>query len=254
MGKGNEVLRRAMSEARLREVDVASHLGVDPKTVQRWVAGRLPHARHRWAVASLVGRHEYDLWPELLDTPPSTVGEEVVATYGHRSAVPREVWRALFAGAREEIGILVYSGLFLAEDVEVHRTLTERAEAGVRVRVLLGDPDSPQVAERGREEGITDALAAKVRNALVLYRPLLTVPGVEVRLHATVLYASLYIADEEMLVNQHVYGMAAAHCPVLHLRRTATGDDLTRTYRDAFERVWSDASPVPAPLPVAALG
>jgi hypothetical protein len=200
-------------------------------------------------VASLVDRHEYDLWPELLDTPPSTVGEEIVGTYSHRSAVPAEVWRGLFAGAREDIGVLVYSGLFLAEDVEVLRTLRERAEAGTRVRVLLGDPDSPAVAERGREEGITDALAAKVRNALVLYRPLIGVPGVEVRTHATVLYASLYVADDEVLVNQHVYGIAAAYSPVLHLRRTSA-DDLTRTYLDAFERVWSDAHPITDPVPV----
>ena len=52
----NDALRHALAEARLREIDVATALGVDPKTVQRWLAGRVPHPRHRWAVADLL-RH-----------------------------------------------------------------------------------------------------------------------------------------------------------------------------------------------------
>jgi hypothetical protein len=40
-----------------------------------------------------------------------------------------------------------------------------RARAGVRVRMLLGDPDSEPVAERGVDEGVDDAMAAKIRNA-----------------------------------------------------------------------------------------
>ena len=48
----------------------------------------------------------------------------------------------------------------------------DKARAGVRVRMLLGDPDSEQVATRGADEGVDDAMAAKIRNALALYRPL----------------------------------------------------------------------------------
>jgi len=35
-------LRRALSVARLRDRDVAEVMDVDPKTVQRWLAGRRP--------------------------------------------------------------------------------------------------------------------------------------------------------------------------------------------------------------------
>jgi len=237
----NDTLRRALADARLGEVDVSSALGVDPKTVQRWVAGRLPQRRHRWALADLVGQHELDLWPAL------TRGQvvqcpEITATYARRSAVPRDEWHQLFASAEQEIGVLVYSGLFLAEDVEVLRTLSDRSRAGVRVRLLLGDPDSPEVAARGAEEGIGEAVAAKIRNALVYFRSLLDVDGFELRLHRTVLYNSLYRADDELLVNIHVHGFPAAHAPVLHLY--ARGDrDLTSTYLDSFERIWTQAAP-----------
>jgi hypothetical protein len=165
-----------------------------------------------------------------------------MATYGRRSAVPREEWHQLFASAQQEIGVLVYSGLFLVEDVEVLRALSNRAGAGVRVRLLLGDPDSPEVASRGAEEGIAGAMAAKVRNALVNLRPLIRVQGIELRLHRTVLYNSVYRGDDELIVNIHVHGVPAAHAPVLHLHARDNGD-LTTTYLDSFERTWTQASP-----------
>jgi hypothetical protein len=87
---------------------------------------------------------------------------------------PHEVWRQLFESAEREIGILAYSGLFLAEDVGLLHVFADKARAGARVRIALGDPDSPRVAERGAEEGIGDAMAAKICNAITLYRPLLT--------------------------------------------------------------------------------
>ncbi len=78
---------------------------------------------------------------------------------------------------------------------------------------MLGDPDSPEVAERGHDEEIGEAMAAKIRNALVNYRPLRAVKGAEVRLHRTVLYNSIYRADNQLLVNMHVYGMPGLQRP-----------------------------------------
>jgi hypothetical protein len=130
---------------------------------------------------------------------------------------PHEVWRQLFESAEREIGIFAYSGLFLAEDVGLLHAFADKARAGARVRIALGDPDSPRVAERGAEEGIGDAMAAKICNAITLYRPLLDVSNVEIRLHRTTLYNSLYQADNDLLVNQHAYGIPAANAPVFHL-------------------------------------
>ena len=40
-------------------------------------------------------------------------------------------------------------------------------------------------------------MAAKIRNALMLYRPLCAAENIEIRLHRTVLYNSIYRADEQ---------------------------------------------------------
>ena len=60
----NESLRRALIRARLREEDVAARLDVDPKTVRRWLAGRVPYPGNRAALAALVRAEEADLSPE----------------------------------------------------------------------------------------------------------------------------------------------------------------------------------------------
>lgn len=244
----NDALRRALADARLRETDVATALGVDPKTVQRWLAGRVPHPRHRWAVADLLHLDERELWPTL-DGTGGHMCREIKASYPHRSAVPHEAWRQLFASAEREIGILAYAALFFAEDVELTRLLADKARAGVLVRLLLADPDSPQVAERGVEERIGGSVAARIRNAVALFRPVLQAEGVEVRLHETVLYNSIFRADDEMLINPQVHGIAAAYAPVLHLRQIEPGGMFT-TYTDSFERVWANARPVNSSAPV----
>ncbi|MCC5580519.1 helix-turn-helix transcriptional regulator [Microtetraspora sp. AC03309] len=242
----NERLRAALLERGVSIADLATAIEVDPKTVERWITkGRAPYRKHRYAVATHLGMDESYLWPEALtrEQVASASESEIVTVYPHRWAVPRDAWGRLFTQAKNEIGVLVYSGLFLADDAGIVRMLGEKAGAGVRVRILLGDPDSPEVAQRGADEGIDGGMAAKIRNALVLYQPIRRLAGVEIRLHRTVLYNSIYRGDDQFLVNTHVYGVPAGNAPVLHLRKVL-GGGMVATYADSFERVWDQATPV----------
>lgn len=238
----NEPLRQALIRARLREDDVAARLDVDPKTVRRWLKGRVPYPKSRAALADLVGADEADLWPDAGGPLTSRAKpEELGAIYPHRWAIPRDVWRRFFESAEREIGVLAYSALFLAEDAGLLGILADKASRGVRVRIALGDPDSACVAQRGQEEGIGDAMAAKVRNALTLYRATLAdVENVEIRLHQTVLYNSIYLADDQLFVNQHTYGVPASHSPVFCFRESDSGD-MIGAYLNNFEKVWTDS-------------
>ncbi len=116
----NEPLRRALLRARLREDDIAARLGVDPKTVRRWLTGRVPYPHNRAAIAELVGADEADLWPDAGGLLAArTRPEELGTVYPHRWAVPREAWVRLFESAERDIAVLAYSALFLAEDAGI---------------------------------------------------------------------------------------------------------------------------------------
>jgi hypothetical protein len=86
-------------------------------------------------------------------------------------------------------------------------------------------------------------MAAKIRNALTLYRPLGAAENIEIRLHRTVLYNSIYRADDQLMVNQHTYGIPAAQAPVFCLRETDVGE-MASLYVDSFERVWDSSAPL----------
>ena len=66
------------------------------------------------------------------------------------------------------------------------------------------------------------------------------VKNIEIRLHQTVLYNSIYRADNQLLVNQHTYGIPAAQAPVFCLRDTE-GGEMAALYLHSFERVWASA-------------
>jgi transcriptional regulator with XRE-family HTH domain len=243
-GKLNEPLRRALLRARLREDDIAARLGVDPKTVRRWLDGRIPYANNRAALADLVGADEADLWPDA-GGPLTARGrpEELGTVYPHRWSVPFETWKRFFASAEREIDILTYSALFLAEDASILRILAGKGGAGVKVKIALGDPDSLYAAERNEEKEFDDAMPTKVRNALALYTPLSKIENIEIRLHQAVLYNSLYRADAQLFVNQHTYGIPAARAPIFCFRESESGD-IVAAYLNSFERLWTTAEPI----------
>jgi transcriptional regulator with XRE-family HTH domain len=236
----NERLRAAITAAGLTLEKVAEHVGVDAKTVGRWIADadRVPHRTHRAAAATLLGVAEVYLWPAIAADPRTAAAStaELVAFYPTRSAVPGDLWRSLIADAREKLDVLVMAGLFLPEQQDV-QLLAARAAAGVRVRLLLGDPCGDAVLLRGREENFGIGLAHRVSLALRYYENVLDVPGLELRLHNTTLYNSLFRSDDTLLINAHIYGSPAGQNPVLHLRRVAGGQTVAR-YLDGFDKVW----------------
>jgi hypothetical protein len=246
---GNERLRTAMAKARVDVEAVSSKAGVDPKTVQRWLGGRVPHARHRWAVSELLSEEETYLWPETTNARRATEASkaELVELYPFRSAVPTSLWWNLFSRAQRQIDVLVYAANFLHEQYPtLNDLLREKTGAGCKVRIALGDPDSEAVKARGAEERFGHGIETRCQVAVMHYQPLIGVPGIEVHLHRTTLYNSIYRADDDLLVNAHVWGVNAYSAPVTHLRRVTAGS-LFDTYAASFEAVWATSEAAPRP-------
>jgi transcriptional regulator with XRE-family HTH domain len=98
----NERLRDAMQSAHITPTELAEELGVDPKTVERWITkSREPYPKHRHAVAARLGERERYLWPFALSgAKAEQVNEsELVKFYSHRGAVPSDLWDHLLEQA-----------------------------------------------------------------------------------------------------------------------------------------------------------
>ncbi|WP_434600438.1 helix-turn-helix domain-containing protein [Streptomyces sp. A5-4] len=240
----NERLHSVLAQRGVSPESLAEACEVDPKTVGRWLGGRVPHPRHRFRAAQHLRVEETFLWPALLSNagqPAVGLDIELVGTYQNRASVPRDTWLSLLKGAQEQISVLVFSGTFFAQsNPHVAKMLAERAAEGVQIRLCFGRSNGQAAAIRGREEGIGDTLAAKIRASLTYYRPLLSEAGCQIRLHDTTLYTSLFRYDDQLLVNPHVWGQPASANPLLHLKRVdATG--WFDNYAQSFEAVWANA-------------
>jgi len=111
--------------------------------------------------------------------------------------------------------------------IAMFSVLTERADAGIEVRICLGGSDS---------------IDADERSALVGYAPLRGYGEASIRLHRGALYNLIYRSDDQLFVVQRAYGVGIAAAPVLHLERT-DGGDMFATYAESFERAWAEAEP-----------
>lgn len=241
----NERLRTTLLESDYNERALADELGLDPKSIQRWITRDVTPRRttaHR--AAKLLGVPPSWLWPELEQERESASSAEIVTLYPHRSEVPRHLWLDLLANATQRVWLYANASLFLPEDNPESIGLIQRkSENGTEVRILMADPDSPQCITRGIEEQLFDAIPARVRMALSYYSPLADTPGIDFRLQKETLYNSIFVYDDEMLINQHVYGMYGYMAPILHLRRMQ-GGDFFDMYIRSFERVWEVSSPI----------
>ncbi|AEH10995.1 MULTISPECIES: helix-turn-helix domain-containing protein [Protofrankia] len=246
----NERLRGVIVDRGLSLEDVATRLGVASKTVERWIteSDRRPYRRFQYQVASLLNCEVSYLWPDERTSAEVAAASsaELIKLYPHRSVAPNSLWPQLYSGARRSFDVLAYSGFWLTEDAAFLRVVKEKSTEGLHIRFMLGEPESVAVALRGTDEGIGVAMGSKIRNALVNYAPLFRLPGVEFRLHSTTLYNSIYRADDQMLVNGHIYGVGAYLAPVMHLQRIP-GGELFDTYADSIERVWERGRPITSP-------
>ncbi|MGW7246312.1 XRE family transcriptional regulator [Streptomyces decoyicus] len=243
----NERLRAAMAAGGWTHATLAARAQVDPKSVERWVnLGRTPRRATALLAAETLGEDVHALWPALRQARSArAVSSELVALYDQRADVPVSTFTDMLAEARQNIDVLVYAAVFLHEGFpRLNDLLRERAAEGCSVRIALGDAESENVRQRGEEERFGHGIESRCRLALMHYRPLLGVPGIEIRTHGTTLYNSIYRADDQLLANAHVWGVNAYGAPVWHLRRNGEGG-IFDTYAQSFDAVWTTAKPVP---------
>ncbi|MEV6521196.1 DUF5919 domain-containing protein [Longispora sp. NPDC051575] len=243
----NDQLRAALARAGLSSEKLARSVGVDAKTVDRWLAGRVPHPRTRSAVAECLDEHERFLWP---DAPSRTfankkVGAEILSAYAYRSDLSTDRWWDLIQSADERIDLLGYTLYFLPmQHPQFVKVLARKAHAGCRIRIVMADPASRHVADREAEEDVALTIAVRIHTTLKFFAPLRRQPEVEMRFQDVPLYNSVFRFDGEMLVTPHLYGTQGSQAPLLHLRNLGE-DGLYSRFEEHFDAIWEKSLPIP---------
>jgi lambda repressor-like predicted transcriptional regulator len=242
----NERLVIAIAARGLTSGALAEKAGVDAHTVDRWIrTGRVPRVQAAFAAAEALGTDPSYLWPSLHRARlVHAVPPEVVAVHDERSQVSPAQWKSFFESGNHHIDVLVYAAVFLHGQMPgFNDLLVSKAQRGCRIRIALGDAQSSSVRMRGSEEKFGGGIEARCEEAFSRYRPFVGTSNIEVRTHGTTLYNSIYRADDEMLVNTHIFGINADSASLWHYRKAATGT-LIAGYQESFEAVWATAKAV----------
>jgi hypothetical protein len=239
----NQRLADAIRTSGRRVEEFADELGVDPKTVERWVStGRVPRPTYRHRAEKTLSVPAPLLWPSV--PGPAHGVEELAGAYATRNDLAPATVASLLDAATEHVDVLAYAAMWLWDTVpRVTERLMAKDKAGVQIRICLGDPGSDAVRLRGEEEGIGDGMPARCQLALSYAASLLEQAPNTVRISASTLYSSIFRFDDELLVNTHLFGNPANSSPVLHLRST-TGGPIAANVMRSFERVWDQSRPV----------
>jgi hypothetical protein len=242
----NDALRAAMTQAMITDRDLADRCNVDVKTVGRWIAqdGRIPHPRHRYAVADALGADQEMLWPDGIRRNIKTGPDrEIVAVYPRRSDCPKSVWRSLIADATRDITLAGYTNYFLwLELPNLRAALRRKAESGCAVRFLLGDPDGEITRRREVIENVPLTVSTRIRITLDELAKIGHVPGIDVRFSEDHIAMSVFVFDNDMLVCTHIAGLVGHDSPMLHLQRCQDGGLFDR-YAYHVTELWQAGRP-----------
>lgn len=231
-----------MVNAKMTEKQLAEVCGVDAKTVGRWItdSNRIPHARHRWAACEALGEEEKIVWPNAISSAFATGPDrEIVQVFPYRSAAPASLWRSLVTKAQSDLVFAGYTNYFLwLEQANLGGALRRKAQAGCRVRFLIGDPDSPITAAREEEEGVPLTLSTRIAVTLAELEKLRDVAGIEGRFESGHVNLSVFRFDDEMIVTPILARRVGHDSPMMHLRR-CQADGMFDRFAAHVEELWS---------------
>ena len=241
-----------MGEAKVTTRQLATRIGVTPKTVERWLTDDrlVPHPRNRADASRALGVTEEMLWPAAVRSAIKTGPDrEIVAVYPYRSACPSAVWAKLVADSRSDIFLAGFTNYFLwLEQPNFLGTLRKKAEEGCRVRFLLGDPEGETTRQREAIEDTALSVSTRIRITLENLTKLRGSDGVEARYSAPEdgpnhVSLSVFRFDAQALVTPHLARLVGHDSPLMHLGRRDDGGMFDR-FAEHAEELWTRGRPV----------
>jgi len=220
----NENLKNALQNAGLTPEEFAQVIRVDPKSVQRWVAGTtVPYPRHRAAISRALGLSEHELWPDEIPAPAADTGarehspiagNEITGTWAYATDETAPDPVAIIENSDGAIEILD-NGTAIDLTTTLVDALTEQANNGRHVRLLTCAP--------------TRRL-----------EPLAGHKNVELRvIHGSIGHSLLLVSDT-MLLTVNLTGEANQPPLLLKLTLIADGGVFERLVEN-LDALWNDA-------------
>lgn len=192
------------------------------------------------------------LWPKAVRNSLKTGADrEIIHSYPYRSACPSSVWGDLIRGAKSEIYVSGYTNYFLwLEQPNLVETLRRKAEAGTRIRFLMGDPQGEVTRQREAIEDVALTVSTRIRITLEHLGRLGPLDGIEARFSAPEdamnhVSLSVFRFDDDALVTPHLARLAGHDSPLLHLRRAGTEGMFAR-FSDHAEELWERGVAIPS--------
>lgn len=238
----NDLLGGAIRAAGLDVYEVADVAGVNYRSVQRWIGGRVPHPRYRQKLAQALGVDEQELWPETGRVRGKALLGEIVAVAARRGDRDTPDWRPLFRSATRQVDMLGYSLEQVTAGKAAIKALAAKAAAGCPVRICLADPNSEILIATDAQQRPPGRLLARVQESRRQLLGLLGQPGTELRQHRLANPYTVLRFDELMLVTLHLHATPGFQAPVLQLRRELDFG-LFDQFAKHFEEIWELAIP-----------
>jgi transcriptional regulator with XRE-family HTH domain len=242
----NDRLRAALQNAGIDPEQLADAVGVDYKTVQRWISGRQPRGRHRAAVAAALAVSERELWPEAAIEPKDGGGRmELVGAFARTDDVLAPDWKTAITEAGERIDLLDYTLIHILGAPGMPDVLSAKAKAGCQIRLLISYATRARLAEDipldQPYEDDPPAAAIEIARSRAIINRLLEHENVEARKFAAMRFNTIVRADQRMLVTLHLWGTSGQQAPLIHLKQL-DHPGLFEQFEQHYEQIWENAS------------
>jgi transcriptional regulator with XRE-family HTH domain len=249
----NDRLRAALQNAGIDAEQLADAVGVDYKTVQRWISGRLPRGRHRAAVAAALGVTERELWPEAAVEPKDGGGRmELVGAFARSDDVLAPDWKTAITEAGERIDLLDYTLIHILGASGMPEVLAAKAKAGCQIRLLISYATRARLAEDIPLDLPYDedppAAMVEIARSRAIINQLLQLENVQARKFAAPRFNTIVRCDQRMLVTLHLWGTSSQQAPLIHLRQL-DHPGLFDQFERHYEHIWQHASHAIQPEP-----
>ncbi|MFC7966864.1 XRE family transcriptional regulator [Streptomyces cinereoruber] len=192
------------------------------------------------------------IWPKTVQERVKTGHDrELVRSYPFRSACPSTLWGELVEATTKDLFLAGWTNYFFWTQIPQFADIIRRkADAGCRVRFLIGDPDGDVTRQRETIEDVALSVSTRIRITLENLDRLGDVPGIETRFSdpidgANHVSLSVFRFDNDALVTPHLARLVGHDSPLLHLRRHGDGGMFDR-FAEHAEELWGRATVRPA--------